>query len=89
MFKAPPQTAEWLSAAMKQRGLSTEGQVADGTECLDCIQTHPDQANVALERDVRMEVEFAASEAQRLGERPSGVAGRRSPVAQGSTVHEP
>ena len=54
---------------MKARGLSTEGQAADGTECLDCIQTHPDQARAALERDRRMEAEFAEAEAERLSTR--------------------
>jgi hypothetical protein len=51
---------------MHARGLSTEGQTADGTECLDCIQTHGDQAQAVLERDKRMEAEFAKSEAARL-----------------------
>ncbi len=60
VFKQQPQTAELLKKMMTARGLSTEGQVADGTECLDCTQTHPDQAKAALERDVRMEAEFAA-----------------------------
>lgn len=69
VFKAQPQTAALLTTLMQARGLSTDGQVADGTECLDCIQTHPDQAKAALDRDVRMEAEFAASEARRLQER--------------------
>jgi Ankyrin repeats (3 copies) len=60
VFKQQPQTAELLKKMMTARGLSTEGQVASGTECLDCTQTHPDQAKAALERDVRMEAEFAA-----------------------------
>ena len=65
VFKQQPQTAELLKKLMTDRGLSSEGQVADGTECLDCIQTHADQAKAALERDVRMEAEFAATEAKR------------------------
>jgi ankyrin repeat protein len=65
VFKQQPQTARLLSDLMKARGLSTEGQAADGTECLDCIQTHGDQAHAALERDKRMEAEFAESEAAR------------------------
>jgi hypothetical protein len=40
--------------------------MADGTECLDCIQTHGDQAQAVLERDKRMEADFAKSEAARL-----------------------
>ena len=67
VFKQQPQTAELLKKLMTDRGLSTEGQVADGTECLDCIQTHPDQVKAALERDVRMEAEFAVTEAKRTG----------------------
>ncbi len=51
---------------MTARGLSTEGQSADGTECLDCVQTHQDQARASLERDRQMEAEFAKSEAERL-----------------------
>ena len=65
VFKQQPQTARLLEKLMTARGLSTEGQVADGTECLDCVQTHPDQAKAALERDVRMEAEFAAEQASR------------------------
>ena len=60
VFKQQPQTAELFKKMMTARGLSTEGQVASGAECLDCTQTHPDQAKAALERDVRMEAEFAA-----------------------------
>ena len=66
VFKQQPQTAELLKKLMTARGLSTDGQMADGTECLDCIQTHPDQAKAALERDVRMEAEFA-EELKRTG----------------------
>jgi hypothetical protein len=66
VFKQQPQTAKLLSDLMHARGLSTEGQAADGTECLDCIQTHGDQAQAMLDRDKRMEAEFAKSEAARL-----------------------
>lgn len=66
VFKQQPQTAKLLSDRMHARGLSTDGQAADGTECLDCIQTHADQARAVLERDKRMEAEFAKSEAARL-----------------------
>ena len=65
VFKQQPQTARLLEKLMTARGLSIEGQVSEGTECLDCIQTHPDQAKAALERDVRMEAEFAAEQAKR------------------------
>jgi len=66
VFKQQPQTAKLLSDLLHARGLSTDGQAADGTECLDCIQTHEDQARAVLERDKRMEAEFAKSEAARL-----------------------
>lgn len=69
VFKQQPQTAELLTKLMKDRGLSTEGQISNGTECLDCIQTHPDQAKAAIERDVRMEAEFA-EERRRAGKNP-------------------
>jgi uncharacterized protein len=69
VFKQQPQTAGLIEKLMKARGLSIEGQAADGTECLDCIQTHSDQARAALERDKRMESEFAKSEADRLAQR--------------------
>lgn len=69
VYKMQPQTAKLLEQLMAARGLPTDGQLADGTECLDCIQTHQDQARAALERDRRMEAEFAKAEAERLGAR--------------------
>lgn len=66
VFKQQPQTAALLKKMYQARGISTEGHVGDGTECLDCIQTHPDQAKAALERDVRMEAGFA-QEMKRAG----------------------
>jgi ankyrin repeat protein len=69
VFKQQPQTAKLLEQLMAARGLSTEGQAADGTECLDCVQTHSDQARAALERDRKMEAEFARAEAERLASR--------------------
>ena len=65
VFKQQPQTAKLLEELMTARGLSTSGQAADGTECLDCIQTHADQARAWIERDVRMEKAFAEAEAAR------------------------
>jgi Ankyrin repeats (many copies) len=69
VFKQQPQTAKLLEELMTARGLSTKGQAADGTECLDCVQTHQDQARASLERDRTMEAEFAKSEAERLASR--------------------
>ena len=45
---------------MESRGLSTEGHVVASTSCYDCYQTRPEQARAVLERDKRMEAEFAA-----------------------------
>jgi len=64
VYKQQPQTADLLKKLLADRGLSTEGQIADGTECLDCIQTHADQARAALERDKKMEAEFAKAQAE-------------------------
>jgi ankyrin repeat protein len=60
VFRQQPHTAALLQKLMHERGLSTEGQAADGTECVDCFQTHPDQARAAQDRDRKMEAEFAA-----------------------------
>jgi ankyrin repeat protein len=69
VFKQQPQTAKLLEELLTARGLSTEGQSADGTECLDCVQTHQDQARASLELDRKMEAEFEKAEAERLGSR--------------------
>ncbi len=61
-YKQQAATADLLRRLMKARGISTEGQVSDGTECHDCLQTHGDQSRAALERDRRMEAEFAAQQ---------------------------
>jgi hypothetical protein len=61
-FKAQTSTAELLRKLMQTRGLSTDGQVADGKECLDCLQTHTELAREAMERDKRMEAEFNAQQ---------------------------
>jgi uncharacterized protein len=59
-YKVQMATAELLTKLMKARGISTENQIADGTECLDCIQTHADQIRALAERDKKMEAEFNA-----------------------------
>jgi len=69
VFKQQPHTAALIEKLMAARGLSVAGQAADGTECLDCIQTRDDQAQAALDRDRRMEAEFAKTEAARLAQR--------------------
>ena len=47
------------------RGLDTEGHLVDPPVCLDCFQTRPDQVRSAIERDQRMEAEFAAAQTER------------------------
>ena len=64
-YKQQTATADLLRQLMKARGISTEGQVADGTECLDCIQTHADQIRALAERDRKMEAEFNAKNSPR------------------------
>jgi ankyrin repeat protein len=76
VFKQQPQTAQLLQRLMTARGMSTEGQTADGTECLDCLQTHGDQAQAALARDKKMEAEFAAELAAERSRRASASQGR-------------
>jgi ankyrin repeat protein len=76
VFKQQPHTAALLEKLMAARGLSTIGQTADGTECLDCIQTRADQAQATLERDRRMEAEFAKAEAARLAQRGAAASPR-------------
>jgi ankyrin repeat protein len=63
-FKQQPPTADLLTKLMKARGMPTEGQVADGKECLDCLQTRTELARAAVERDKKMEAEFNAAKSQ-------------------------
>ena len=70
VYKQQPQTAEAPREADDARvACRPRARSADGTECLDCVQTHSDQARAALERDRKMEAEFAKSEAERLASR--------------------
>jgi uncharacterized protein len=59
-YKQQPATANLLRQLMKEKGLSTEGQVASGTECLDCFVTHVSEIVAVFERDKRMEAEYSA-----------------------------
>jgi uncharacterized protein len=59
-YKAQPQTAALLQRVMEARRISTEGHVVASTACYDCYATRPDQERAVLERDERMEGEFAA-----------------------------
>ena len=44
---------------MEARGFATEAHVVAPTACYDCYVTRPDQARAVLERDARLEAEFA------------------------------
>jgi ankyrin repeat protein len=61
-YKEQLTTAAALKKMMTARGLSIEGQRIDSKVCLDCLQTRIDQAREVIERDVRMEAEFAKQE---------------------------
>jgi hypothetical protein len=61
-FKQQVHTAELLKKLMQARGLSTEGHDVDSNVCLDCLQTRSDQARAAVDRDRKMEAEFAAEQ---------------------------
>ena len=58
-YKAQPETAEFLKGFMEKAGLPTSSQIADGTECLDCLGTHPELARAHTERIRKQEAEFA------------------------------
>jgi ankyrin repeat protein len=58
-YKAQPETAALLEGYMKKAGLPTTNQIADGTECLDCLGTHPELARAHTERIKKQEAEFA------------------------------
>jgi hypothetical protein len=61
-FKQQVHTAKLLRELMTARGLPTEGHAVDAKVCLDCLQTRSDQQRDALERDRRMEADWAARE---------------------------
>jgi hypothetical protein len=58
-FKQQPHTADLLTKLMKTQGLPTEGHTVDAKVCFDCLQTRTDQARAVVERDQKMEAEFA------------------------------
>jgi len=63
-YKSQPHSAALLRALMQARGLSTEGHAVPASVCFDCLQTRRDQAREEVERDQRMEAEFAAESAR-------------------------
>lgn len=69
-YKVQVDTSELLKKYLTAAGLSTEGQVSDGTECLDCFSTHPALAKAYLERVDRQEAEWPASVAKAMSPAP-------------------
>jgi uncharacterized protein len=61
-FKEQVHTADLLRKLMAAQGLSTEGQAIEAKVCFDCLQTHSEQARAVVERDKKMEAEFAAKQ---------------------------
>jgi uncharacterized protein len=68
-YKEQLTTAAMLKKLMQAQGLSTEGHVVDAKVCFDCLQTRTDQARAVVERDAKMEAEFARQAAGSTGGR--------------------
>jgi ankyrin repeat protein len=66
-YKEQLTTAAALKKLMEARGLSTEGHIVDAKVCFDCLQTRTDQARAVVERDAKMEAEFAVQSANTAG----------------------
>jgi ankyrin repeat protein len=60
-FKEQVTTANLLKRLMTARGLSIEGHTVPASVCFDCLQTRTDLAREVVERDKKMEAEWAAS----------------------------
>lgn len=59
-YKEQVHTAALLKKLMAAQGLPTDGHAIDAKVCFDCLQTRADQARAVVERDAKMEAEFAA-----------------------------
>ncbi|MEE8129441.1 MAG: ankyrin repeat domain-containing protein [Vicinamibacterales bacterium] len=59
-YKAQAHTAALLAGYMEERGLSTEDETIPGSVCFDC-QTRAGYVQSELERDIRMEAEYAVT----------------------------
>lgn len=57
LYHVQPETAQLLRKYMTAAGLSTEGQLLDGTECLDC-ETYPAPFKANLDRMTRQEEDW-------------------------------
>ena len=62
-FKQQVHTAALLKKLMEAQGLPTGGHEIDARVCFDCLQTRTDLARAVVERDAKMEAEFAAAQA--------------------------
>jgi ankyrin repeat protein len=61
-FKAQPATADLLRKLEEEHGISTDGQVASGKECMDCLQTHGEEVKDFNAREKKLEAEFNAQQ---------------------------
>lgn len=59
-YKEQVHTAALLRTLMQAKSLPTEGHRVDSKVCYDCLQTRGDQARAVVERDQKMEADFAA-----------------------------
>lgn len=59
-YKEQVHTAAVLRKLMEAKGLPTDGHRVDAKVCYDCLQTRGDQARAVVDRDLRMEADFAA-----------------------------
>jgi ankyrin repeat protein len=60
-FKEQVNVANLLRQLMTAKGLSIEGHAVPASVCFDCLQTRSDLAREVVERDKKMEAEWAAS----------------------------
>jgi uncharacterized protein len=60
-FKEQVNVANLLRQLMTAKGLSIEGHTVPASVCFDCLQTRTDLAREVVERDKKMEAEWAAS----------------------------
>lgn len=59
-YKEQVHTAALLKKLMQAQNLPTDGHRVDSKVCYDCLQTRGDQARAVVDRDRKMEAEFAA-----------------------------
>ncbi|MEQ1895955.1 MAG: ankyrin repeat domain-containing protein [Vicinamibacterales bacterium] len=59
-YKEQVHTAALLRDLLQAKGLPTDGQRVDSKVCFGCLQTRGDQARAVVDRDLKMEADFAA-----------------------------